>query len=362
MLRFVQIVNATILAILILLPSIVFSAENSDDHKAEIYHSLAEKKAAGLAREIVEHVTLSGLVEIEAGYESVEATSGISTSGSDIVLATAQLGIGVEVTDQITGDLILLYEEEPDSQIEVDEATLNFDNEKYFARVGRQYLPFGTYVSHFISDPMLVDLGETQATAVLGSVRFGSAELAVFIFNGDADKVDDDDHINDYGASLTISTGGILEFGASYLSDLADTGAELVFDDSGPTPTNDYVDRIAGWSAYFVASFDPLEISAEVLAAADSFNVVDFPEESNEPLAWNVEMAWAVADDIELALRVEGSEELIDMPELQYGFCASKGLGDNISLSFEYLHGEFDAFNAPSDTRELVTAQLALEF
>ncbi len=344
----------------ILLVSTTAFADQSNEHQAEIYHSLAEKKAAGLAREIVERVTLSGLIEVEAGYQSVDLLTSADSEESDIVLATAQLGIGVEVSETVSGDLIFLYEEEPDSQVEVDEATINFDNEKYFARVGRQYVPFGAYVSHFISDPMLLDLGETQATAILGGTRFGNAELALFVFNGEADKVGDDDQIDDFGASLTISAGEMLEIGASYLSDLADSGAELTLD-AVTVDERTYTEKAAGWSAYFVASFDPFELSAEVLAAAEE--LADLGVDFDEPLAWNVELAMAFNAETELALRVEGSDEIAAAPETRYGICLSKAVGENLSLSVEYLHGEFDeVINAPLDTLDSVSAQLALEF
>ncbi len=335
-------------------------ADAPGSRDAEHYHSLAEKKAAGLAREIVERVTLSGLIEVEAGFETGDQLTGTDIDSSDIVLATAQLGLGVAVSETVSGDLIFLYEEEPGSQVEIDEATVNFDDGKYFARVGRQYVPFGAYVSHFISDPMLLDLGETQATAILGGVRIGSAELSLFAFNGDADKAGDDDHIDDFGASLTVAAGEALEFGASYLSDLADTGAELVFDEV-TNPDNEYSKRAAGWSAYFVATVDAFELSAEALGAADK--LVDLGAGFDEPFAWNVEVAYAVDAATELALRVEGSDEIAEAPELQYGICLSRGVGEHLSLSLEYLHGEFDqALNAPLDTRDVVTAQLGLEF
>jgi hypothetical protein len=123
-------------------------------------------------------------------------------------------------------------------------------------------------------------------------------------------------------------------------------------------------DGTADFKGLILKKFDADRDGA--LAGLEKFGAVKFLKNvdgnGDEPLAWNVEVAWGVAADTELALRIEGSEEMAGMPELQYGICVSKGIGENISLSLEYLHGEFDTFNAPLDTRELVTAQLALEF
>jgi hypothetical protein len=67
-----------------------------------------------------------------------------------------------------------------------------------------------------------------------------------------------------------------------------------------------------------------------------------------------------------IAFKVEGSDEIAETPEVQYGVCLSRGFREGLSLSFEYLHGEFDEkLNPPPndfDTRDAVTAKLALEF
>ena len=69
-----------------------------------------------------------------------------------------------------------------------------------------------------------------------------------------------------------------------------------------------------------------------------------------------------------MAARLEGSDEFAEMPELQYGAGVSWSPFDQLSLSLEYLHGEFDSALAPvvsgspQEDRDLVTAQLAFEF
>ena len=65
------------------------------------------------------------------------------------------------------------------------------------------------------------------------------------------------------------------------------------------------------------------------------------------------------SQNLELAIRIEGSDEFAGFPDEQYGLALSRRLTDAASLSVEDLHGEFDdeAFD-----RDLVTAQLALEF
>jgi hypothetical protein len=81
--------------------------------------------------------------------------------------------------------------------------------------------------------------------------------------------------------------------------------------------------------------------------------------EKREPRAWNLEFAFAPMEDLEVAVRYEGSDDTNDfLPEAQFGGVVSYGLFENTSLALEYLHGEFEN----NDERDLLTAQFGLEF
>lgn len=332
--------------------------ETLENKQAELYHTLAEKKDAGLKSAIAEKITLSGLVEVEAVLEEVENTDGTTDAESDIALATAQLGFGAEIAEGISSDIILLFEDGEDFL--VDEAVIGFENDTWFGTVGLQYVPFGVFHSHFISDPLTLELGESQETAVLGGYGTDMVSVSAYVFNGDAEKTSEaEDHIRDWGIALDVTPAEGLALGASYISDLADSDAEIV----GGT----YADRVGGFSAYFAYAPGSFDITGEVLGAATDFAAADLDADGDgsgdQPLTWNLEFAYAASDALELALRYEGSDELEEAPEAQYGFCASWGVRQNVVLSLEYLRGEFDEdFGAGADSRNLVTAQLGLEF
>ncbi len=337
--------------------------EALEKRDAELYHTLEEKKAAGLKSEIAEHLSISGLLELEAGYEGLELNSGGSESSSDMVLATAQLGFEAEVTEHLSATLVLLYEDGEDAVIEIDEAVIAYSRDGWLANFGRQYVPFGEFPSHFVSSPLTVELGETQETAILAGYEHDLFSVSAFLFNGDAEKINgageaEEEHLRDWGVSAKVTPVEFLEAGASLLSDLADTGAELL---------DEYVERVPGWSAFIVAQLGPIAVSGEALGAMDSFDALDLDADGDgsgdQPLAWNVELAWGALENVELAARVEGSEELAGAPELQYGANVSWGPWESVSLSLEYLHGEFDRdFGEGIDSRDLVTTQLAVEF
>ncbi len=337
-----------------------------EQQNAELYHTLAEKKAAGLSTLITDHLNLSGLLEVEASSERQHFKNGNTDSNSDLTLATAQLGLEIEVNEQFGGDLILLFEEdeEGDDRVELDEATVNFGAGAWSGRVGRQYLPFGHFHSHFINDPLTLELGETRETALVAGFDGGNWNLSGFAFSGQADRDGGEDHLNDFGLSLSLTPHESLELGISYLSDLADSGAELA---------DDYRHRVGGWSVYAEGNPGPLKLSGEILGATRRFDTTDLDADANgrgdRPLAWNLEAATNLSETVEVALRLEGSRELAETPEIQYGAAISWSPIQHVSLSLEYLRGEYDrrfaaldVAGSPLQSRDLISSQLAIEF
>ena len=151
--------------------------------------------------------------------------------------------------------------------------------------------------------------------------------------------------------------------GFSYISDLAESGAELTLAEDGEVRP----EGVGAWSAVAVASFGPLDVTGEFVAAAESFGAStydgDGDGEGDLPRAWNVEGSWTITEEVELAVRAEGSREFAGQPELQYGLCASWGPREGVSISVEYLRGEFDGeFGAGAKERDLLTTQLAVAF
>lgn len=78
-----------------------------------------------------------------------------------------------------------------------------------------------------------------------------------------------------------------------------------------------------------------------------------------KPKTWNVELAHCLTENLKIAGKYEGSDDLGALfPETQYGIAISHNLFANTVISFEYLYGEFEN----NDNRNLFTTQLAIEF
>jgi hypothetical protein len=335
-----------------------------DERISQVEEQLKEKPLLG---KWAERVTLSGLIEVEASYENLDSedpeTDGDS---SDLTLATVELGVDVDIAKHVSGHVLFLWEEDDTDPVEVDEGFITLDGEDavpLYLNVGKIYVPFGYYESHFISDPITLELGETNESALKGGFVYQGLELSVAAFNGDVDETGEDDHIESYVASVaytlpeeTVPDLGLM-LGVSYISNIADSDGL-----AGETP-GEIADYVGGLGAFVSVSFrDRFFFEAEYIGATDRFEAGELSFDDGqalEPKAWNFEFAFVPVDRLEVAVRYEGGDDLGGFqPEEQYGVVASYGLFENTALSLEYLHGEFEN----DDERDLVTAQLGIEF
>ena len=311
--------------------------------------------------QISKYVTLHGLLEAEAYY----AKPNDSDEESDLTLATAELSIEATLNEIVGGHLTLLYEEEEgeEDDIDVDEAVISLTSPGQLfgqtpsVHVGRMYVPFGMFNSYMISDPLTLEIGETQDTAALFALE---GDLWVFktgIFNGDTDADGDNNHIDNFVASLELMPVENLAFGVSYINDLAESDNELVQD------ATLYSSNVAGASAFLSAQCGQFGLELEYLTALDDFDsaLVAIGEDltGKRPEAWNLELTWMPTEKIQLAARYEEANDFQDDVK-RYGATASYGLHEHVVVALEYLRSDADV--AMDDTVDVVTAQLALEF
>lgn len=331
----------------------------------------------------VKGVHVGGLVEVEAGYEHVDFEGAGDEDSSDIDVATVELGVDAGITDQLRAHVLLLYEEEEDDEdIIIDEAVLHIRAEDvcvpdkscespWYINVGKFYVPFGYFESHFISDPLTLELGETRESALVAGLANDWVNVALGTFNGDINETgDDDDHIDNFVATAMFSLpeeqlpGLSFKAGVSYINNIADTdGLQDVLRDEDGFGAEEIRDYIAGFSTFVSASLmDKFFLEAEYVGALDAFEPSDLdlePGEKFEPKAWNIELAWAATEKLELAVKYEGSDETLGlMPTTHYGGAITYSLFDNTSLGLEYLHGEFEN----DDEVTTATGQVAVEF
>ena len=331
----------------------------------ERIEKLEEKSAPG---SLSENITLSGVIEVEAGYEKNGEDS------SDIVVATVEVGIDAQIVKHVSGHILFLYEiDEDETPFDVDEAIISINGEDVvplYLNAGQMYLPFGNFESHMISDPVTLELGETRESAVVAGFATDWIDISAGVFNGDINETGKDNKIESYvaGAVFTLPENTVANFGltagASYISNIGDSDSleGIIKDDLELETIKDYV---PGYSAFVsISVLDRFFFNAEYLTAADEFEFTADELATGQPLefkpsTWYAELAVGIIEDLEIAAHYAESDDCDDvLPENRYGAAITYGLFESTSLGLEYLHNEFEN----DDETDIVTAQLAIEF
>lgn len=314
-------------------------------------------------------ISITGLLEAEAGYtKSNPAAAGEpDKEASDITLSTMEIGIDATLNPYISGHLLFLWEEDETEPVDLDEGFISvsgWDRWPVYAQLGKFYLPFGYFESFFITDPLTLELGETNESAALLGCRASIFDFGAGAFNGDVDELGDDDHITDFFgyAGLTLPEkmlpGVVLTTGISYVSNIADSDlltGEIAVDDG-------IDDRVGGVSAFVSASFyNRVFFMAEYAGATDNFAAGEFgfADGRVKPKAWNTELAYVFASECGFGIKYEGTEDGGDLlPETRFGVIAFCQPFTRTYLGIEYLWEEFET----EDENQSATVQLAYQF
>jgi len=339
--------------------SVLFSQMVVAQEAVELYHTPVEKR--DIADLDLGGISVGALLEVEAfaGSESGEDVS-------DITLATFEFSIEADLNDWISARAILLWEEDDTEPIDLDEGVISFggtDDIPWSLELGEMYLPFGGFHSHFVSDPLTLELGETRESAAIFGYDRGLFNLRFGLLNGSVDEDGNDDQADDLMVAVTLTPCDGIEIGGYWLSDLGESngleeGLLEAIDGSEDFPGVAY-GSVGGAGGFIHFELGDTIFESEYISAVDSFDAGLLGDDKLKPQAWNVEIAYAISESVELAAKYEGTEDFPDMPEEQYGVAGSYAFMESTTLSFEYLHGIFE-----SDTkdRDIVTAQVAVEF
>ena len=312
-----------------------------------------------------ENVELYGLIETEVSYTDPEE----GDSETDAVVATVELGAAVTFNDWISGDVLLLFEEdENDDNIAVDNATvtLALPDSPMALTLGRMYVPFGVFESNMVSDPLTLDFGETQETALLLAGEGEGVHGGVFLSNG-SNSEDGDNRLDDFGAVIGFAGEGAgSEYGVdlAWMGDIGDTDmlGDTISENLEETKS-EYTESPSGISASAYYRYDNFVLLAEYIAATERFQAgalrwsdILVPDPSApstqmaqmrgaEPSAWMIEAGFDFmmgTNQAVFAIGLQGTDEALglDLPETRWLVSTSVELGENAGLAVEWAHDE----------------------
>ncbi len=297
-------------------------------------------------------VEIGGLVEVEAQHISPD----IGDNSSDIYVATAEIGIAAQVNDWTNAEIVLLYEDEGnhsgDIAVDVAAITIADPNSIWFTTTGIYTLPFGSYGTNVISDPITLDLGETRDAAIEVGISTGNFSGSLYVFKGDQQN-----SIKNYGASLGYTaefSGAALTAGLGYVNDLAESDGIV---DDATVMTN----KAPAWTANAELAMGPFTLIGEYLTATKSIQAYA----NDKPSAYNIEAAYAftaMGKGSSVAIAFQGTDDAANtaggMDEKRIVGAYVMEIAEATTLGIEYMKSEDYA----GDKTDTITAQLAVEF
>lgn len=307
-------------------------AASEDEQVVRLYRTREEQREVGLRHEITPWLIMNGLAEFEWEQSQYSLSNQSFLDRTENTATNVQLGFEITPMDDVKAEWIAEYDSDVDKWV-TDEATIAYESGPWEWVAGKQNMPFGVFISHFATGPIL-EFGEVSDKAVSLAYDYQEIVDASFtLYRGVAYHVGDSRGL-DWTFALEYWPTEDFSIGMSYLSDLADVD-EYLLEDSGIQ----YQHKVPGMSAYLLWVFDHSEISLEYIGSSSSFNELD--ADRNKPSAWNTEYTYFFMPSLDVSLRVEGSHELEDAPLLQYGVSLSYRLYRYASLTVEFLNGQF---------------------
>ncbi len=307
-----------------------------------------------------EPIVFSGAVEVEAAM----AEDFAGAKSSDIVLATVELAADAVISERVNAHIGLLYEED-DTDFGLDEGYVVLQaSDTMSITAGRLYVPFGSFESNMVSDPLTLELGETSETALMIGVDSGNTAASFYTFNGDSQEAaevaaGDDDSLG-FGVSIAYGNES-MALGASYLSNLADSDALQSLDNGGGNVG--VVDStVAGIGVNFAYRMGSFTLLAEHVTAMDNFVAGDLDNSvtaDRTPAATSIELAYDSGTAIfAVAHQVTDEADFAELPETATSVAVSYEVMAGADLGIEYLSAEDYAGNDAS----AFTMQLAVDF
>jgi hypothetical protein len=342
------------------------------------------KSDAGPLTRIGEHIQFNGLIEVGALRESVNNKDNSDISQSDLALSTVELSIGAEINEWVNAGITLLFEDPVfggASDFSVDEGTVTIGNTEkcpLFFTGGAMYIPFGALLTHFPDDPLIdqpltLFLGETREKAVLVGFEYFGFKLSGYVFNGDMDEANSENHIEHFGFDAnyeqTNDANGLQLFiGASYINSMAE--ADGFTDIMSALGTTELRDCVGGFAAYLRLAYSNLFFDAEYMTAIDHFQTTELTTGAGvgaRPSVWNLEAGfnWDWEKNLEVAFKYAGSDESenLGFQENRYGMAMNQTIFGGVIASLAFLHDEFDENDKDGrEDRDVVFGQLAIGF
>jgi len=363
-----------------------------------------------------ERIHVTGTVETDFTWaDKSDPADGESASASDLFISTVELGVEVEFTEAIFGNLLLLKEDigTPDeTEMQVDEAMMILQNEEFpaYLAVGKRVQPFGVYENHLLADPLTEDAYETNRPGVTEGITgpmgldvsltfYKGEEMMAHLFEsglfdaeavqrgGDPDGADETQSVNSYILSATVvPIEEMLTVFGGYISEPGRGGERNTTGSAGFSLglgkfrfDAEYMAALRREKYEVTATATSEEFKESVLSLSAAYEFVLREREVIGGALFAQRKAHSVLEPLEVAVRYEVDDDDIMAQVAQsqsvesrlstggrYSFYSDEESGLAAFVGLEYLHTEYDLHPtlaaALADSNDEVIVRLGVTF
>lgn len=316
--------------------------------------------------DISDRFQINTLIEVEA-FDTDDAEGDFSgVDGQDIELATVEVGLEAQPTDRLSGHVLFLYEEGEGDEPVLDEGTVSFAfTDSLGLTAGKEYVPFGRFETLVVTDPLTLELGETNETVLQLDFGGGNWAGAVYGYSGDSTDASGDAR-EGIGIGMDFEQESWI-VGGSLTSNLGDS--DLLQEVDGGGGAGVLNDDVPGLGLHAMGTFGAVTFIAEHVRALDDFVAGDFGgavAADSQPTATNLEAGfelgggWAIAG----AYRMTDEAQLAGLPETMIAAAISYQITEQLGVALEVNSKEdYDLTDGGTgDDSRTVLGQLAVEF
>lgn len=329
----------------------------------------ANYAAKGLTNMEQPRLIFSGYLEGQASYQ--ENYTGDNTS--DINLTAAELDSFIEASQWLTGFAAFIYDDGSNDQadrvnnsnMELSQGFItigDLDRSPFYSSIGQMYVPFGSYTSYMITDPLTKTLGRIKARALLvgyTSDQEGFSPFAsTYAYQGSTEVEDDNtnDQIHQYGFNVGTNltkNDWFARFGTSYTSNIAessgmqgDSSDSCDFVGFGQSSTTENLAKdVPGVDLYALVARNGYSFISEYTTATTKFDANDlsFNGEAAQPQALDVQLVrefnhWNRPNFIALDYGQSWQALALGVPERNVGATYGISVWEHTILSLEWMH------------------------
>ncbi|ABK42737.1 hypothetical protein Mmc1_0210 [Magnetococcus marinus MC-1] len=324
-------------------------------------------------------LTIGGQVRVQASSTEHNGTS-MSTleHGSNIKVRLVELDVDAKINKWVKASTQLKYEHDGATAFNVDQATITVgDSERYpmTLTVGKMTLPFGSYASSAIADPLTKELGEIVDAAALVAVKMRGFTADFYLFNGPSQKQGDENSIDQWGGDLSYRyERGVFtaEVALHYVNSVENAGgiSTAIAKVDSMTDMENYS---AAWGLHGALTWQDTTLLGEYVqlmdAISSSTGSTGWNNSQLKPSAWHGEISYTLpiggkASNIALSYSGSDGAQAVGLMAQRVALHASVEVIENTAVQMEWSRDhDYDSSEGGSgNSADTTTLRLRVKF